>query len=414
MDSRVTNLTRTAAAVALSAFGFWFGTGLHPIWWVTWLAPLPVLIAAPRLGNGQLFAAAFLARFLGDLNAWTYASLLPLIPHLLFVLIPAVQFGLSVLLFGIATRRGTIWTAWLSLPAAWVTSEFLIAELSPHATFENLAYNQMDFLPGIQIASITGIWGISFCLCLFASTVAIAFNANFRSVPHARRVFALALLAIASTLGFGVWRLQTSHHEPAITVALVASDNPYANLPTSNDSLAVFRRYTVEVPPLAARGAKLIVTPEYIGDFSANPSKDQTPALDRLFGDVARSQNVTIEVGLGRVVDQNNQFNEARVYSPGGDVAVYDKHHLLPGYESRFTPGTTTTLIQTNHVPWGVQICKDADFPALSRQYSAENIGLLLLSANDFKADAWLHSRMAILRGVEGGFSIARCARNGS
>ena len=28
---------------------FFVGTGLHPVWWVTWLAPLPVLLLAPRL-----------------------------------------------------------------------------------------------------------------------------------------------------------------------------------------------------------------------------------------------------------------------------------------------------------------------------------------------------------------------------
>jgi apolipoprotein N-acyltransferase len=31
----------------------------------------------------------------------------------------------------------------------------------------------------------------------------------------------------------------------------------------------------------------------------------------------------------------------------------------------------------------------------------------------DFGIDGWLHSRMAIMRGVEGGFAIARAARSG-
>ena len=40
-------------------------------------------------------------------------------------------------------------------------------------------------------------------------------------------------------------------------------------------------------------------------------------------------------------------------------------------------------------------------------------IGLLLVPAWDFKADGWLHGRMAILRGVESGFSIARSPKEG-
>jgi apolipoprotein N-acyltransferase len=60
---------------------------------------------------------------------------------------------------------------------------------------------------------------------------------------------------------------------------------------------------------------------------------------------------------------------------------------------------------------WGVLICKDLDFPALSRQYGKAGVDLLLVPALDFDNDGWLHSRMALLRGVENGIPIAR---NGS
>jgi len=49
----------------------------------------------------------------------------------------------------------------------------------------------------------------------------------------------------------------------------------------------------------------------------------------------------------------------------------------------------------------------------LARQYAREGAGLVLVPAWDFQLDDWLHSRMAILRAVEGGFAIARSARNG-
>jgi len=53
------------------------------------------------------------------------------------------------------------------------------------------------------------------------------------------------------------------------------------------------------------------------------------------------------------------------------------------------------------------------NFPALSRQYRAAGVGLLLVPAWDFTLDGWLHGRMAIMRGVESGFSIARIAKQG-
>ena len=37
----------------------------------------------------------------------------------------------------------------------------------------------------------------------------------------------------------------------------------------------------------------------------------------------------------------------------------------------------------------------------------------MLVPAWDFTVDDWLHSRMAVLRGVEGGFAIARSAKQG-
>jgi apolipoprotein N-acyltransferase len=60
-----------------------------------------------------------------------------------------------------------------------------------------------------------------------------------------------------------------------------------------------------------------------------------------------------------------------------------------------------------------MEICKDMDFPRLSRQYSQDGVGLLLVPAWDFVDDGWLHGRMAVLRGVESGFSIARSAKLG-
>jgi apolipoprotein N-acyltransferase len=53
------------------------------------------------------------------------------------------------------------------------------------------------------------------------------------------------------------------------------------------------------------------------------------------------------------------------------------------------------------------------DFPGLSRQYARDGAGLMLVPAWDFVADGWLHGRMAILRGVEDGFSIARAPKQG-
>ena len=47
---------------------------------------------------------------------------------------------------------------------------------SPHGTFPNLGYTQMDFLPVLQVTSVAGIWGITFCLFLLPATIAAVLN----------------------------------------------------------------------------------------------------------------------------------------------------------------------------------------------------------------------------------------------
>jgi apolipoprotein N-acyltransferase len=61
----------------------------------------------------------------------------------------------------------------------------------------------------------------------------------------------------------------------------------------------------------------------------------------------------------------------------------------------------------------GIAICKDMDFPEVIRPYGQRNVKLMLVPAWDFVADARLHSRMAVVRGVENGFAVARSASQG-
>ena len=58
-------------------------------------------------------------------------------------------------------------------------------------------------------------------------------------------------------------------------------------------------------------------------------------------------------------------------------------------------------------------ICKDMDFTALSRKYGHDGVGLMLVPAWDFNVDRAWHGHMAVMRGVEDGFSITRAAKNG-
>ena len=71
-------------------------------------------------------------------------------------------------------------------------------------------------------------------------------------------------------------------------------------------------------------------------------------------------------------------------------------------------------MLPESNTKWGVAICKDMDFTPLSRQYGQAGVGLMLVPGWDFVLDRVSHGHMAIMRGVESGFAMARAGRGGS
>jgi hypothetical protein len=63
------------------------------------------------------------------------------------------------------------WAATLIFPMAWVAFEFLQSRFTPNATWGSLAYTQYGNLPLMQLAAVTGIWGITFLIAWFASVI---------------------------------------------------------------------------------------------------------------------------------------------------------------------------------------------------------------------------------------------------
>ena len=402
-----------AAPLALLTSGvmLYFATGLHPLWWLTWVAPIPVLLVAPYVSRRAAFAVAFLAWALGGLNLWSYFRHLlstPIAITLLIVALPSLAFAADVLLYRWLLAR-SMWRAALVFPSFWVGCEFVSEINSPHSTAGNLAYTQMDLLPLLQIASITGIWAISFCIFLFAATAAIVISG--RGDDSQRRKLAVAVcVALLGVLGFGTWRLRAAPPVVAtVTVGLLASDLRQ-NLLTEDpaDTLRLLRDYATQAEALAAQGAQVIVIPEKIAVLlDANLSE-----ADRLLQSTAAKTGALIVVGVIHPT-MGATWNEARLYFPDGSIRTYEKHHMLPVYEGKLTVGTARTEWREPSGLWGTAICKDMDFPQLSREYGNDGVALLLVPAWDFGADGRWHGRMAILRGVESGFSIARAPKEG-
>jgi apolipoprotein N-acyltransferase len=394
----------------------WFGNGLNPWWPLFWFAPLPVLVFALRSSWRAAAFTSFVPMLLGSLSMWHYFQVLQAPAYVWFIVYFAI--GLlwtgAVLLFRALVLRGATWSALLAFPATWVAGEYLRNFVTPHGTAGSLAYTQLKFLPFLQLASITGPWGMSFVLLLFPAALAIAWHLRKSAPGQASRIASAVLTLIALVLIFGWARLGQPTSAQQATVGLIASDTP-ANLRQANEGAAterLFRDYAAAAEQLAARGAQVILLPEKVGtitDSTAGPS-------DAILQSIADKTTATIIAGVDHKA-ASARYNAARIYQPNAAVMTYNKHHLLPPFEDIFKPGTTITLLNkpsaASSSTWGVAICKDMDFTPLSRQYGNAGVGLLLDPGWDFNVDRSWHGHIAIMRGVESGFSIAHAAKNG-
>ena len=401
------HLVKGTLATLVSGALFYFGTGLHPIWYLTWLAPIPVLLFASSAPGWAAALAAFLAWAAGAANEFVYGYHVVGLPLAVMVVVlvgPSLAFAVAVMIWRFCLRRGAWGEAMLALPSAWAGFEFLNASTSPHGTFGSLAYSQMDCLPVLQLASLTGLWGVSFLVLLAASTAAVLIARRRGWIAGAS-----VLAVFCAVVAFGEWRLQSSLHATGhLDVALIGSDMEQDHWARDDaQALAILGRYAAEVESM--KGAQVIVLPEDLGPISPAVSRQAAQILS----DAAKHSGAELVAGL-RAGRTPPMLNEALVFSPTGTLeAMYEKHHLIPGLEGGIVVGTQISTLSSPSGVKGIEICKDMDFTDLTREYGARGVGLLLVPAFDFDVDRWLHGRMAVMRGVESGFSIARAARHG-
>jgi apolipoprotein N-acyltransferase len=188
-------------------------------------------------------------------------------------------------------------------------------------------------------------------------------------------------------------------------IGLVSLKGPVPASLDSPEGRQLQLRYVDAIRELSVRGAQTVVLPETV--WSA--TQLAVPAL----ATQAQRTGIDVVTGMDLHLAGEPERNASLVFSPREESPeIYRKQHLMPGLEAQYTPGNSSTMLAgTQRV--GMAICKDMDFPSLGLNYARRDARLLLVPAWDFNIDGWLHSRMAIMRGVESGFAIARAARNG-
>jgi apolipoprotein N-acyltransferase len=358
------------------------------------------------------------------------------------MLLLCLAFALFHALFGWAAARAFAILGppgLLLAPFLWVATEVLRAYTFFRFPWCLLGYSQYRYLPVIQIASVTGVYGVSFLIVLTAAV--IAFFVHERR-PRARLLVAegfLFLLAAVFTTGLlGLRRSlpESGRVRAGLVQASILQDEKWE----PSKELAHFESH-VELTMMAAKeGARLIVWPESAVTFPY----DYEPAIASRLQDLARRTGAALVFGNddGETGGdgQTRIWVGAKMLTPRGELAYrYHKNRLVPFGEyvpmkplltlgGRFTaqlvrrvgefePGTEANVGAFEGHLLGTSVCYEAIFPDFVRLFSVNGAEMLLNITND----GWYgrtsaphqHFSMAVFRAVENRKWLLRAANTG-
>jgi apolipoprotein N-acyltransferase len=348
-------------------------------------------------------------------------------------LYPAV-FAMLVRRLGSSYGAGALAAA----PLVWTAMEFGRAYLFSGFPWVPLGNSQVTVLPVAQLASVTGVFGVSALVAAVSAAVAGVI------VARAYRSAALVLLLVA---GVGVWgyrRVQTNTLTGTgrpLRVGLVQGNVDQGQKWNASVSDAVLQQYLAMTRRAADQGAGLVIWPESSTPFRFEDDVTGADAIRAL----AKTSRVPILFGSdqiewkmnGREVVPGRAFNSAfLVLQNGATGGVYRKMHLVPWGEyvplkdvlffvgplveaigTGFAPGTEPVLLPVNGHALSVSICYEVIYPDLVRRFVQQGSELLTTITND----AWFgrtsapyqHFEQASMRAIEEGRYLVRSANTG-
>jgi apolipoprotein N-acyltransferase len=437
-----------------------------------WISLVPLFIATRKTSPLASLKLGFIAGFVFYIGViyWVVIAMTKYggIPM-------AIGIAVLILLSGYLAIYISLWTFLISVvsrqlsgigyvlaPFLWVTLELIRAHFLTGFPWGSLGYSQFKTLPVIQIADVTGVYGVSFIIVMVNAAIALFIESITPLHPPlnkggsggvrqfaTRYMLATAILLI-SFLIYGFWRMNIFENPPispfkgglrGIKVALIQGnieqdmkwDEKYQN--------EVFDAHVNLTMQASLDKPDLIVWPE-----SATPFYFQT---DRNFRskmiELAQKEGSFILFGTPgyEITDGKNvPYNRAYLLSPHGDVAgKYDKIHLVPFGEyvplrkilffidkmvvgiGDFQSGEEYTIFKVQsskfkaQSSFGTLICFEVIFPDLVRRFVKNGAEFLVNITNDGwygkTAASSQHIAMVVFRAVEYRVPVVRAATTG-
>lgn len=405
-----------SALLGLFAFGYWV---IPLAAWLTTVFTLRFLRTQPVWRGFARMILISLA-----VNAYAGRDLIPMPFPMSFGLL-AVQILLGSLPF-LADRllapRLSGFAATLIFPCAATAWEFLNLTNSPLGSFGSAAYANYGNLPLMQLASLTGIWGITFLMGWFATVVNWSWERAFdpKKIGRGVAVYTAIFLLV---LAYGNARLLFAppSTQSVRMAGLTIAPKPLAELvPLYEQDRAAFRTETqaIHAQYLAATvreaqaGAQLINWPEGAGIGVA----EDVDVLIKQGQAIARQAGIYLAMPTFKLFPDEERPAENRllIADPEGKLVL---DHVK--YGGNFLEGTLlgNGVLQTVKTPFGLLsgvICWDADFVVNMRQAGQQGVDLIVIGANDWRGINAIHAQMAVFRAIENGTAILRQASNGT
>lgn len=423
MDTKpISNLSIVILLVGGLLVGFSSGRWLAPL--AAWIGPALIMRYTRDYKNWRGFIAlvvVYTLSFLIGFGAmWSANWGLPLMFSLAVGY--ALLWSLPYLADRLLNPRLPGFSSTFVYPLAVATIEFLNIHTNPVGTWGATGFTQYGNLVFMQLASVTGMIGITFLMGWFASIA----NWAWENREHGERILKGLIVfgaVMAVVFIFGYLRLNfapASGNDETVRVAGITAQglsslaermaeisNPNPASPAVQPLVQEhWDLYLEETTREAQAGAQVILWPE---NSAITIQTDEALHVAQA-QEIARQNGVYLalpllitEPGTGRVLE-----NKLLLIDPSGEIVL--QHFKFGGaiFEStRVGNGKLQTLTTPFGTLSGV-ICYDMDYPAVIQQAGRNGTDLMLVPSRDWLEIDPVHTHMAVFRAIENGMSLVR------
>ena len=312
--------------------------------------------------------------------------------------------------------------AYYAFPAAVAVAEFFID--NPFiSVMTSLSVSQFWNLGLMQVASVTGVVGVSFIVTLLASLVNYIWEEGARKSTVANiSGYGIAVVIIMSIGMSSVETITTTDQTVRVAAGvenfnLLLEDKSILERYTGSDEEKMIQANVDIITERAKRAVQnessLLVFPE---DAFACSEPSSEKFIEKV-KTIARENKISIILPLLRLPldESQKKKNTLNFINKDGELLnTYLKNHLVPVVEEPFTEkgDGKTPVIEVDGVKYTYLIC--ADYTSNKYAYNGREADIFINPSYDWQAFQYFTSYGIQARAIECGFSVLRNPVNGN